>query len=151
MLHWPVKKREAIVKWVMSFFRWMLVRIVAHASICGNFALFVVVFHPRKSNPHRFCIMQWWQFRGINLQSYPVRLRVANIRSPLDDMLFSYIRRDGSWVTCLESVTHHARERHRLQILTNRRHISAGTKGYFLSLRSFHWFSSKTSFVDFDK
>ena len=44
-----------------------------------------------------------------------------------------------------------SRERYFLQILTNRRHISAGTKGYFLSLRSFQWFSSKTSFVDFDK
>jgi hypothetical protein len=31
----------------------MLVRFVAFASICGNFALFVVVFHSRKSNPHR--------------------------------------------------------------------------------------------------
>ena len=131
MPHWPVKKIKAIVKWVMSFFRLMLVRFVTHASICGNLALLVLVFHPRKSNAPRFCTMQWWQFRGINSQSYPARLWVANIRSPLDGMLFSYIRRDRSWVTCLESVTHHAREKHLLQILTNRRHISTVTKGYF--------------------
>jgi hypothetical protein len=37
------------------------------------------------------------------------------------------------------------RERHLLQILTNRRHISAGTKGYFLSLRSFQHMLAKAT------